>query len=349
MSPERGAELLLHVRPGLLGVVAALVEHPSVDGADTQLRHAVLVEHGDVLVLDLDDGNVRDHVLRRDRIQPVARLRIEMLQDLEVSLQLGDRHAQAARELRTLMALQELQVVGLPDDGLAGSSLEPEVTNLQQQALLRIARRHAYRIEGLDEPQHPLDLSGRPRAHRGDLVDRRYEVAVLVQVADDGGPDLAEQIVARAERELPGQVVCQGTRRRQRVLDRRQLLDLPRGPMAVAVVEVVAEEVLVVGVVPGVLPIAGRLGIRIRLVDLRGSIRLLLLLGRNLLEQRVLDYLLGQQVDELQRGHREQLDRLLQRRRQDQLLGQPCLQLLLYCHGDVRACAACDAGGLSRS
>jgi len=41
-------------------------------------------------------------------------------------------------------------------------------------------------------------------------------------------------------------------RRRQRVLDRGQFLDFGRCPRPVAVVQVVAEEVVVVGVVPGI-------------------------------------------------------------------------------------------------
>jgi hypothetical protein len=56
-------------------------------------------------------------------------------------------------------------------------------------------------------------------------------------------------------------VVGQRAGRRERVLDRRQLLDLLRRARPVAVVEVVAEEVLVVGVVPGVVLLSAGLGL----------------------------------------------------------------------------------------
>ena len=53
-------------------------------------------------------------------------------------------------------------------------------------------------------------------------------------------------------RELPEQVIGERRRRGERVLDRRELLDLGRRARPVPVVEVVAEEILVVLVVPGV-------------------------------------------------------------------------------------------------
>jgi len=43
-------------------------------------------------------------------------------------------------------------------------------------------------------------------------------------------------------------------------------------------------------------------------------------LGRHLFEQWVFDDFLVQEIGQLQGRHRQQLDRLLQRRRQDQLL-----------------------------
>ena len=96
----------------------------------------------------------------------------------------------------------------------------------------------------------------------------------------------------------------------------------------VAVVEVVAEEVLVVVVVPGVV-----LGLGLRRLGflLGGGLRLggLEILGRDLLEQRVLDHFLLQQVRELERRHRQQLDGLLQRGRQNELLRELGLEFLL--------------------
>ncbi len=149
-----------------------------------------------------------------------------------------------------LMVLEQPEVIG--DDLLGRRALEAQVAKLQQQALLQIARGDAGRIEALDQAQRPLDLAHRPRPHRGQLLERRHQIPVVVQVADDGRADLPHQRIVGLHRQLPHQVIGQRARRRERVLDRRQLLDFLRRARPIAVVQVVAEEVLVVLVVPGV-------------------------------------------------------------------------------------------------
>ena len=106
-------------------------------------------------------------------------------------------------------------------------------------------------------------------------------------------------------------MVGQGTGRGQRVLDRRQLLDLLRGARPIAIVEIVAEKVFVILVVPGI----GFVGLLVWLGLFRGGagVSWLKFLGGDLLEHRILDHLLVQEVRQLQRRHRQQLDRLLQR------------------------------------
>ena len=71
-------------------------------------------------------------------------------------------------------------------------------------------------------------------------------------------------------------------------------------------------------------------------------LRRLQFLGRDLLEQRVLDHLLIQQIRQLQRRHRQQLDRLLERRRQDELLNEFGVQLLLDRHGVASSRSSCN-------
>ena len=106
-------------------------------------------------------------------------------------------------------------------------------------------------IEVLHRRQHLLDVGRLPVAHRRDLVDRGHQVAVVAEVADDRLADLADRVVVRGHRQLPLQVLGERVLGRQRVLDRGQFLDLDRGAVAArAVVEVVAEEVGVVLVVP---------------------------------------------------------------------------------------------------
>jgi hypothetical protein len=156
------------------------------------------------------------------------------------------------------------------------------VANLQPEAFLEVAGGDADRIERLDVLERALDVGDRPLPHRRHLLDRGDEVAVVVEIADDGATDLAQPVVARLQGELPEQVVRERPRRRQGVLDRRELFDLGGSPRTVAVVEVVAEEILVVGVVPAVGLFRRRL-VGFRLFGLLLFSRLELF-GRNLLE-----------------------------------------------------------------
>ena len=133
---------------------------------------------------------------------------IEVPDDLDVLLQILDRHAEPLGDLRDLVALQQAQMLG--DDLLGRRALEADVPELQQQAFLQIARGDADRIEALDDLQRALDLLDRPRPHRGDLVERRDEHAVIVEVADDRGADLAQSsFVVGQQRQLPQHVVGQ--------------------------------------------------------------------------------------------------------------------------------------------
>ena len=72
-------------------------------------------------------------------------------------------------------------------------------------------------------------------------------------------PISLSSFVVGLEGQLPEEVVGERGRSRERVLDWRQLLDFRWGPRPVAVVQVVAEEVLVVRVVPGIAFFGGRL------------------------------------------------------------------------------------------
>ena len=129
-----------------------------------------------------------------------------------------------ARDLRHLVVLQQPQVLG--DDLFGRRALEPEVANLQPQAFLQVARGDADRIERLHVLERALDVGDRPLPHRRNLLDRRDQVAVVVEVADDRAADFLEPVVVGLQGELPEQVVGERGRRRERVLDRRQLLDL---------------------------------------------------------------------------------------------------------------------------
>ena len=125
---------------------------------------------------------------------------------------------------------------------------------LQREALLQIARADADRIEVLHHVQHVLDFRDRPVPHRRDLVDRRHQIAVVAEIADNRLADLADLVVVCRHRQLPFEMSGEGALRGERVLEGREFLDFDRRAAgAVAIVEVVAEEVGVVVVVPGVL------------------------------------------------------------------------------------------------
>ncbi len=241
-----------------------------------------------------------------------------------------------AREFGNLVVLQQAQVLG--DDLVGRRALEAEGAQLQREALLQVAGGHARRVEALHQTQHLLDGIDRPRAHLGDFAHRGDQFPVVVQIADDGRADGAFDLVVRLERKLPLEVVGQRRPGRQGVLDGRQFLDLGGHARAVALVEVFAEEILVVVVFPVVGLALGPLGVLlVGLVGGRLCLGGLQVLARNLLQQGVLDHLLVQHVGKLERRHRQQLDRLLERRRQNELLREPRLELLVNGHERCRS------------
>ena len=173
-----------------------------------------------------------------------------MPDDLDVLLELVDRHAQLPGNLGHLMVLQEPQMLG--DDLLRRRPLEAEMAQLQQETFLEVPRGDAHRVEALNQAQRALDVrqpttAPSPRAPRRTPRDTRRR-----QIADDGRPDVPHGRVVGLHRQLPHQVVGERTGRREGVLDRRQLLDFLGRPRPIALVQVVAEEVLVILVVPGV-------------------------------------------------------------------------------------------------
>ena len=141
-----------------------------------------------------------------------------MPNQLDVLLEVVDRHPELPRQLRHLMILQEAHVLG--DDLLGRRPAHAQMPQLQQEALLEVARRDADRIEALDQLERPLDVFQRPRPHCRQLFHRRHELPVVVEVADDRLADLAHHGVVGLHRELPEEVVRERGRGRERVLDR---------------------------------------------------------------------------------------------------------------------------------
>ena len=103
------------------------------------------------------------------------------------------------------MVLQQPHVLG--DDLLGRRAAHAEVPQLQQQALLQVARGDANRIEALNQLQRLLDPLDRPGPHGRELLDGRHELAVVIEVADDGLADLADLRIVGLHRQLPQQMV----------------------------------------------------------------------------------------------------------------------------------------------
>ena len=159
------------------------------------------------IVIHLDDGDIRDHVLRPNRVQAGARFRIEPLQHLDVFTQRCERQTEPPRQVGQLMILEQPEM--LADDGLTWRADQAQPVNLQQQAFLQVACRDAGRIECLDQRKCLLHFIRRPGTHRSQFLDRRDQIPVLVQVADDRQPDFPQTVVIGLHEKLPPKVVRQ--------------------------------------------------------------------------------------------------------------------------------------------
>ena len=136
---DRTVAILVAAGKGLRAGPGELKQFRSLGGVPLLARSArPFIQCGDVLILDLHHVNVGDDVLRLARVVAAARLRIEVTDDLDVFLEILNRQSELAGDLRDLMVLQQPEVVG--DDLVGGRPLEAEVAELQQQALLQIAR-----------------------------------------------------------------------------------------------------------------------------------------------------------------------------------------------------------------
>jgi hypothetical protein len=85
--------------------------------------------------------------------------------------------------------------------------LHPDVVELLVEALAEIARRHSRRIESLHALEHPLDDGGLGLELGRQVFDRRFQVAVVVEVVDDGRADDLIVVLQRGHPKLPHQML----------------------------------------------------------------------------------------------------------------------------------------------
>ncbi len=329
-QPHRAAELLLHV---LLGLVAGAAEQRAIEGVDPQARDPLLVQDDHVVLAHLLDGHVGHHVARVVHREATARLGLEPLDLLDRLHDALERQLQGPRDLRVAPALEILEVL-LHD--LHRDRVRLRVGGeLEQQALLHAARGHPGRIEALDALQRRLHRLRRAAHAARDLPHVGPEVAVLVEVADDGLPDAEQLLVVGAEAELLHQVLGERGVAPPQVLEGQLVALFHRHRRALVAVVVEDRGGEVEREVVGALPIDRRRllrgllghlggggrglggGRRLRAGGGRGGLRGLGVLDRDLLEERVLLQLLAHDLLELERRELEELDRLLQQRGHD--------------------------------
>ena len=163
---------------------ALLSSRRRYDRADAQLRQPLLVQHRDVLVFDLHDVHVGNHVLRLRGVVAAARLRVEVSDELDVLLQIVDRHRQLPRQLGYLVVLQQPHVLG---DDLLGRCPRP-----CRGGAAAAAGTPADRARPRQSDRSPARASASPRPRsighgpmRRQLFDGRHQLPVVVQIADD--------------------------------------------------------------------------------------------------------------------------------------------------------------------
>ena len=74
------------------------------------------------------------------------------------------------------------------------------MAQLEQQARLQVTRRHTHRVERLHQCEDPVYVRLGPIPHRRDLVNRRHQVPVLIEVADDSRADTPRHLIVRLRR-----------------------------------------------------------------------------------------------------------------------------------------------------
>ena len=189
-------------------------------------------------------------------------------------------------------------------------------------------------VEALDDAQGGLDVLGGHPHPLGDLVHLGAEVAVLVEIADDGLPDGHHPGIGAGQPQLLLEVLGERGGRAPEVLE-GQVLALLRGHGRPLVLLVEHGRGQIEGQIVRALPVhrGGLLGLRLggrggggELRPVRGggrgrlAVHLLLLFGQ-LLEERVLLQLLAHDLLELQRGQLQELDGLLEERGHHDPLG----------------------------
>ncbi len=197
---------------------------------------------------------------------------------------------------------------------------------LRQQAFAQIARSHAQRIEFLHHRQRFLDVFHRVLSVLRNFFQRRAQVAVLIEVSDDGFGNFAHHVVADRHTHLPGKMFGKALRRGKKLVKRRPLDDflLAALRIAAAAIEILVEEGSDIEILKGADGLGGGkfFGFRFqegfRAVIFRGDA----LFGQ-FLQHRVLNHLLIDHLAEFEAIQGQHAHHLNQARGEDLLLRDP--------------------------
>ena len=222
-------ESLFHV---IADVAVGGIAHQqaAVGGIQPELRQVIIVHEDLPLAVHFAELHIGFHQPRLSLVVAQARLGIEPLDHVHGALHELHGTVQRPRHFLELVVLQQLQV--FRDDLLRQGVLRINHLQLEQEALLQIPRRYARRVEFLHHGQRFFHVFHGIVAGCGDFFERRRQVSVFVQVADDRLRDSQHCLVADAHAELPAQVVRKSLRRGKELIKGR-LLDIlafaPRG------------------------------------------------------------------------------------------------------------------------
>src|SRR5882672_6408150 len=109
----------------------------------------------------------------------------------------------------------------LGNDLLRQSILRVERFQLPKQALAQILGANADRIKVLNYGQRVIQIVLRIFAALHQLFDRRSEITVFVEVANDAFSELAHGVGANRYAQLPGKMIAEAGGRGKKLLERR--------------------------------------------------------------------------------------------------------------------------------
>src|SRR3954469_10209423 len=328
-QPARLLQLRGDARPGTAARAGGDLR---VQAVDPQARHGVGVEVGAPHVLALAHHHVGNHIARLDACERGAGTRVERLDQALRRAQRFLVGAGGALQPRVIATGEELEVLlgDLEREHVRGGIIAfARHAQLQAEAFAGRAGADAGGLEGLQMAQRDGEFFGLELGFGGekrrDFFERLREVAVLVERVDQQLDQDAVSLAEVGERELRAQMVAQRCRFRG-------------AEIAVTVLVVIACAAPVrrdVGRPVGLGrrrlgrrrggAAAGDRGLRDRLPHAAAVFLVILALERGVLHQQPVDLLV-----ELDRRELQQADRLLQLRREGEVLREAELKRGLH-------------------